>query len=72
MTQAEQDFKRWLTEAPPGTERPYPDSIEELVSRAAVARMVARGWNNRMGRFAVRLNYRIGEELPDEPGKRET
>jgi hypothetical protein len=67
MTQAEQDFVRWLAIAQPGQERPYPDSVEPLAGRAARAGLVARGWNERMGRYATRINYRIGEGLNNEP-----
>lgn len=66
MTQDEQDFLHWLTIAPAGAERLYPPSIGKLAHRAAVACLVARGWNERSGGYVVRLNYRIGEGLPDE------
>lgn len=68
----EQHFRRWLAEAQAGAERPYPDAIEELVSQAAALHFVARGWNNRVGRYAVRLHHKLGEGLPNEPGESET
>jgi hypothetical protein len=68
----EQAFRRWLREARPGAERPYPDGIEALASRAAAGHLVARGWNNRVGRYAVRLHHRIGQGLDDEPRDHET
>lgn len=63
LSQAEHDFVHWLAIAQTGQERPYPDAIADLVSRAAAAGLVARGRNQRMGLYVVRLSYRPEEGL---------